>query len=236
MNGRRWWHDLLDWYGRNRNTIHTATLIAAIFAAGAILIGAVTPAARGDMIVTGATVDPGVGNTGNVPASSSPATTGPVAPVTTPPPAVRLNNAQPVTPTTPPSVGLFGLPYAPIDLSPRDEVSFYRQQFGPDIAPYIIEALDLEGRRRTHLIAHFDGLAFRESSYRNDVSTWCCHGYWQIYVSQALADRWLGPRFATCDIDEIDDVLGNDPIDKQRNACAALLIYSYQGGGAWDAW
>lgn len=34
----------------------------------------------------------------------------------------------------------------------------------------------------------------------------------------------------------VDDLLGDEPIDKQRNACAAAVVYAAQGGGAWDAW
>lgn len=118
-----------------------------------------------------------------------------------------------VTPTQPPPVptGLNGMPLAPSDLTGCQEMSFYRQQAG--------------------LISHFDGLGFRESGCRNSVTSaiGCCHGYWQIHR------LWIG-QLRHCDIDSVDDFLGNEGLDKQRNACAAKYIYSVQGGGAWDAW
>ena len=30
--------------------------------------------------------------------------------------------------------------------------------------------------------------------------------------------------------------MSTDPLDKQRNACVALVVYEAQGGGAWVTW
>ncbi len=118
----------------------------------------------------------------------------------------------------PPSVpsGLNGLPFAPAGLEGCDEMEWYRRQAG--------------------LVDHFDGLGFRESSCRNDVSSFCCHGYWQLYVTLHLRDHRLAPRYARCGITGVADVLGPEPIEKQRNACGAAAVYAVSGGGAWDAW
>lgn len=131
--------------------------------------------------------------------------------------AVRGDQTQ-VTPTVPPPepVGVHGLPFAPDDLSGCDEMMWYAYQFG--------------------LPARFEGVGWRESRCRNDVNTWCCYGYWQLYVSLHLEDHRLGPMYAECDITSIEDIFGNEPIQKQRNACGARAVYDVQGGSAWDAW
>lgn len=111
-------------------------------------------------------------------------------------------------PTLPPP-GLNGLPFAPADLTGCDEMEWYRVQAG--------------------LIDHFDGVGFRESSCRNTVSSSCCHGYWQIHEGV-----WI--PMPECSVATVAALLGTDPIDKQRNACAARVVYETQGGSAWDAW
>ena len=107
--------------------------------------------------------------------------------------------------------GLHGMPFAPEHLTGCDEASWYRQQAGlPD---------------------HFDGVIFRESSCRNDVSSWCCHGWAQIHRIH-LGSDWI----MACDVHSIDDLLGVEPLDKQRNLCAAAGLFAIQGADAWDAW
>lgn len=120
-------------------------------------------------------------------------------------------------PTVPPEpVGLHGLPFAPEHLDGCDEMMWYAYQFD--------------------LPARFEGVGWRESRCRNNVNTYCCWGYWQLYVSLHLQDHRLAPMYAECGIASIEDIFGNEPIKKQRNACGAAAVYAVQGGSAWDAW
>jgi hypothetical protein len=133
--------------------------------------------------------------------------------------ADRLSPQIQVTATLPPPepTGLNGMPFAPAGLSGCDEMYWYRVQAG--------------------LPSHFDGLGWRESNCKNYVSSYCCHGYWQLYVSTHLKDHRLGPRYRdNCGIYGTSDILGDNALAKQKNACGAAQVYAVQGGGAWDAW
>lgn len=112
--------------------------------------------------------------------------------------------------------GLQARPFAPAGLSDCEEMSFYRQQWG--------------------LPAAFDSLGWRESGCRNEdnVRTACCVGYWQLYVSTFVRDYRAAPRLADeCAVYGSGDVNSDTPVDKQRQACAAAVVYSIQGFGAW---
>jgi hypothetical protein len=126
------------------------------------------------------------------------------AKVTTP--AKRGAQYQMAVPT---SVGLNGLPLAPVGLTDCQEAQFYRIQAG--------------------LPTVFDRLAKAESQCQNDVNSWCCYGIWQIHK------LWVS-QLKSCDIDSIDDYFGDNPLDKQRNACAARYVYNESGAGAWDTY
>lgn len=125
-------------------------------------------------------------------------------------PAVRVD------PPDPPPAGLHGLPFAPDGLADCDEMMFYAAQAGlPD---------------------RFRALGWRESNCRNEdgVKTFCCHGYWQLYVSMFLRDHRAGPRFRDeCAIFSHHDVNSDGPLDKQRQACGARVILDIQGYDAW---
>lgn len=127
--------------------------------------------------------------------------------------AVRLNNATQATPATT-SLGLRGLPFAPPGLSDCDEMKFYRQQAGlPDV---------------------FDRLGWRESNCRNEdgVHTSCCFGYWQLHkdhVRSGYADRWR----RECGITSYADFNSDSPIEKQRQACGAFVLYDMSGLTPW---
>lgn len=113
--------------------------------------------------------------------------------------------------------GLHGRPFAPADLVGCDEMAFYRLQWG--------------------LPASFDTLGWRESGCRNEenVRTSCCVGYWQLYVSSFVRDLRAAPRLASeCAVYSSSDVDSDAPVDKQRQACAAAVVYSIQGFGAWS--
>lgn len=91
-------------------------------------------------------------------------------------------------------------------------------------------------RRLFDLPDRFVGLAFRESSCDNSATTWCCYGWFQLYVELHLADHRLAPLYAECGITGPADVLGDTPAAKRRNVCGAAAVYQIQGGSAWDAW
>jgi hypothetical protein len=132
--------------------------------------------------------------------------------------AVRLNppaasNEQALSFGT----GLHARPFAVEGLSDCDEMSFYRQQWG--------------------LPASFDALGWRESGCRNEdnVRTACCVGYWQLYVATFVRDVRAAPRLGDeCSVYSSTDVDSDTPVDKQRQACAAAVVYSIQGFGAWS--
>lgn len=127
--------------------------------------------------------------------------------------AVRLD--PPHVEITP--VGLWGQPFAPDGLDNCDEMSFYRQQWG--------------------LPAAFDGIGWRESNCRNEdgVKTFCCHGYWQLYTSLHMRDHRLAPKMRACGVNSHHDLNSDDPLEKQRQACAAKSLYDVVGSEAWKA-
>jgi hypothetical protein len=135
-------------------------------------------------------------------------------------PAVRLE--IPTTTSTvavapaPVPTGLNGLPFAPEGLSDCDEMAFYRVQAGlPD---------------------RFQALGWRESNCRNEdqVRTFCCHGYWQMYTSLHVRDHRLAPRMAACGVFSHHDLNSDDPLEKQRQACAAKALFDVVGYSAWS--
>lgn len=121
-------------------------------------------------------------------------------------PAVRITT----TSTTPPSTLL------PVFADDCAEMSWYRQQVG--------------------LPAEFDRLGWRESNCRNEdaVRTFCCHGWWQLYVSMHLSDHRLAPRYHACGVRSADDINSDTPDDKARQACAAKALYDVVGLSAWS--
>lgn len=134
----------------------------------------------------------------------------PKAPATVTQTAVRgsMFQATDTLPPLPPPTGLHGKPFAPAGLDRCDELQFYRKQWGlPD---------------------NFDRIGFKESSCRNDVSSWCCHGFFQLHRLWIPTDG-----FQACGITKISDMLGNEPIKKQRNACGAAFVLREQGCRAW---
>jgi hypothetical protein len=92
-------------------------------------------------------------------------------------------------------------------------------------------------RQLVGLPAELDRIGYRESRClnRDDVRTWCCHGWWQLYINLHLQDHRLAPRYAACGITSPDDVNSNTPQDKYRQACAARALYDVQGLNAWAA-
>lgn len=135
------------------------------------------------------------------------------------PAAGTLQTAVRVDPPDPPpvvEVGLWGQPFAPEGLSDCDEMMFYAHQWGlPDT---------------------FRSIGWRESNCRNEdaVRTSCCHGYWQMWTSLHLQDHRLAPRMTFCGVASHYDLNSDDPLEKQRQACAAKALFDVVGYSAWN--
>lgn len=136
---------------------------------------------------------------------------GPVATATEP--AVRLD--PPTTTTTTVPTGLWGRPFAPEGLGNCDEMNFYRVQWG--------------------LPERFSALGWRESNCRNEdgVHTFCCYGYWQMYTSMHLRDHRLAPKMEACGVSSYTDLNSDNPLEKQKQACAAKALFDVVGYSAW---
>lgn len=133
-------------------------------------------------------------------------------------PATRVE--PPLPPTTLPAptipLGLWGQPFAPEGLSDCDEFNFYRAQWG--------------------LPERFNKLAWRESNCLNqdDVKTYCCHGYLQLYISLQIKDQRVMGRYHECGVYSSNDVNSDNPLEKQKHLCAAGVLYSIVGYSAWS--
>lgn len=119
--------------------------------------------------------------------------------------ARRLDNAFPLGEPLP-VPGLWNQPFAPEGLTGCLEMDFYRAQW--------------------HLPPVFTSMGFRESSCDNKAENSCCHGYWQIH------ERYWD-YIPVCDVYNIYSLQGDDPLAKQRNACAAAYVLIKQGCRAW---
>ena len=126
-------------------------------------------------------------------------------------PAERVN-----PPTTVVETGLWGQPFAPEGLDNCAEMSFYRVQWG--------------------LPSKFDSLGWRESNCRNEdgVRTYCCYGYWQLYTSLHLKDHRLAPKMEWCGVSSYLDLNSDNPLEKQKQACAAKALFDTVGYSAWS--
>lgn len=136
----------------------------------------------------------------------------PLAPATVAERAVRSTTrvtyeTLPPPPTVP--TGLKGMPFAPPELTGCDRMEWYADQAGlPD---------------------DFGWIGWAESRCRNDVSTWCCYGYFQIHELHIGTGSDI-----ECDVRSVDDYYGANGLDRQRNACMAVRVLRQQGVCAWD--
>jgi len=127
--------------------------------------------------------------------------------------ADRMENRIQVTDTLPPPVypGLQGKPYAPTELSGCAELEFYRVQW---------DLPEIFGGERWQM-------GWKESNCRNDVENSCCHGYWQLH------ERYWS-HIPECEVYNIYDLQGTTALSKQKNACAAAVVYAESGCSAWS--
>jgi hypothetical protein len=128
--------------------------------------------------------------------------------VVAPPATAERGTQVQVLPTAPPPAPQFADDCA--------EMRFYRQSAG--------------------LPSRFDQLGWRESNCRNEVGvhTSCCWGYWQLNVSLHLQDHRLVGPYHDCGVYSRTDVDGDNPGDKQRQACAAKALFDVVGWSAWS--
>jgi hypothetical protein len=135
-----------------------------------------------------------------------------IGPVVVTMPAERVGNVYQATETDPPPPPSNE---APAGLSNCQEMSWYRQRAG--------------------LPAVFDSLGYRESNCRNEegVHTFCCYGYWQLWISLHVRDGSLADAYAACGVSSRYDVDSDTPGDKRRQACATKALYDKQGLSPW---
>jgi peptidoglycan hydrolase-like protein with peptidoglycan-binding domain len=139
--------------------------------------------------------------------------------------SLRKSNNGPITSSVlpskglkPPSMGLSGLAFAPPGLDNCQEMSFYRVQAGlPEV---------------------FDRLGYRESRCRNDVtsSTGCCFGYLQNFITSHLsrASAYRDKIVNECQVTGRTDILGNNPLKKQKQMCVTKVVFDISGLSPWD--
>ena len=124
--------------------------------------------------------------------------------------AVRLHNAYQETELAPPPEIL-----NPNHLTGCDEMDWYRKYVG--------------------LPETFNTLGWRESNCRNDVRTYCCYGYWQVYIT-----LWLSPNsdyrpalLNNCGINGVESIFGLSNRQKLAQACATKVAYDISGLKPW---
>ena len=126
-------------------------------------------------------------------------------------PAIRLNNATQETPLQPPPKSLFN----PERLTGCAEMEWYRNYVG--------------------LPETFNGLGWRESNCRNDVRTFCCYGYWQVYISLWLSSNssYRNALINVCGISGVESIYGLSDSQKFAQACAVKVAYDISGLQPW---
>jgi peptidoglycan hydrolase-like protein with peptidoglycan-binding domain len=135
--------------------------------------------------------------------------------------AKRLNPPHPV--------GLNGLEFAPEGLDQCAEMVFYMRQAG------LPERFGDSGRHSNWVKS--DGIGWRESKCQNTAvsGTGCCVGYWQNYISSHLskASQYRDRIINECGVTGRDDILGDSPIQKQRQACVTKVVFDISGLRPW---
>lgn len=122
-------------------------------------------------------------------------------------PAVRIAPMVQVTETLPPPTTL------PIFLNECEEMHYFRTLIG--------------------LPKEFDYLGFRESNCKNYVRTFCCYGWWQLYIELHLKDHRMIESLNTCGVSSFEDINSDTPGDKFKQACATKALFDLSGYGPW---
>lgn len=124
------------------------------------------------------------------------------------------------------AAGLGCRPFAPAHLDDCSRMVFYLEQWG------LPARFDDSGRHQRWTAS--DGLGWRESKCNNAAvsPTGCCGGWWQLYIGTFL-EHGHAAALALCDVDELGDVVGIEPLDEQRQACVTAWLYSVDHLGPW---
>lgn len=90
-------------------------------------------------------------------------------------------------------------------------------------------------RQAVGLPEPFDGLGWREANCRNedDVRTYCCYGWWQLYPSMHSRDHRMIPKLKACGVRGYWDINSDTVTDKRRQACYAKALFDTVGYSAW---
>lgn len=139
-------------------------------------------------------------------------------------PAKRLN------PPLPPIFGLNGLEIAPEGLDDCQQMVFYMQQAG------LPDRFDDSGRHS--MWVHSDGIGWRESKCNNNALSpnGCCGGYWQNYIRSHLSSqsKYRDRIINECQVTAMNDIRGDSPLQKQRQACVTKVVFDISGYSPWD--
>lgn len=156
----------------------------------------------------------------------APSPSAPAGPATSPGSAPQeAPTPTPVPAGEPSGYGLQGLPFAPDGLDACAEMNFYRLQWG---LPAQFGDQPRSGPRSQQ------GYGWRESNCRNDVvsGTGCCVGYLQIHTGNFTAPGYRS-GIAACEVSKRSDILGNAPLQKQKQMCVAKVLYDVSGLSPW---
>lgn len=132
-------------------------------------------------------------------------------------PAVRVSTSNPE--------GLRGMPFAPEGLDACAEMNYYRIQAG---LPEQFSDQPRSGPKSQW------GYGWRESNCRNDVGNYCCHSYWGLHAGN-IENHWSYEPFIKghCEVFGVSDYRGNPPLQKQKAACFARVLYDISGLSPW---
>ena len=136
-------------------------------------------------------------------------------------PAKRIN---------PPSqqTGLNGLPFSPGGLDACSEMVFYMQQAG------LPDRFGDSGRHQQW--TRSDGIGWRESKCNNSALNACCGGFWQNFLSSHLSrqSQYRDRIINECQVDSMNDIVGDNGLAKQKQACVTKVVYDISGLSPWN--